>query len=261
MSHEPHCVTSFGVICYRLRYDLRHNCVFPEYLMVQRKDSICFVEFIRGKYETSDKHYISQLIHGMTQQEHEKLGKQTFDEMWDYMWHTNRRMHSEYFTSREKFTHVVEGVESRDGEMFTLASLLKASPSVSLEPEWEFPKGRRNGMEDNLQCALREFEEETGVQRSKIEVVDPHRYVSLSKQGINGVMYKTILYMAKCKQRIDQSSLSTLNEMQRREVRSVRWLNFTDVCSRLRTDQQVKTFERCNKNLLISIAGIFPEFL
>jgi hypothetical protein len=37
------------------------------FLMIQRKDSLSFMEFIRGKYNTNDIVYIKNLIHSMTQ--------------------------------------------------------------------------------------------------------------------------------------------------------------------------------------------------
>ena len=40
------------------------------------------------------------------------------------------------------------------------------------ETEWEFPKGRRNYQEKDLDCALREFEEETGILRNNISVIE-----------------------------------------------------------------------------------------
>ena len=45
---------------------------------------------------------------------------------------------------------------------YTLASLIHKSSTTWLEPEWGYPKGRRNYQEKDLHCALREFEEETG---------------------------------------------------------------------------------------------------
>ena len=37
-----------------------------------------------------------------------------------------------------------------------------------LEPEWGFPKGRRNYKEKDIDCALREFEEETGYSKHNL---------------------------------------------------------------------------------------------
>jgi hypothetical protein len=50
-----HPVISYGVICYQMFYDLDTNSIYPKYLMVQRKDSLNYVEFIRGKYDVQNR--------------------------------------------------------------------------------------------------------------------------------------------------------------------------------------------------------------
>ena len=49
-------VTSFGHIIFRK--DRKE----PEILMIQRKDSLCYIEFIRGKYDIQDYKYIISLF-------------------------------------------------------------------------------------------------------------------------------------------------------------------------------------------------------
>ena len=44
--------------------------------------------------------------------------------------------------------------------LFNLESLIPSSTTNWIEPEWGFPKGRRNFQENDLQCAIREFSEE-----------------------------------------------------------------------------------------------------
>jgi hypothetical protein len=70
-------VSSFGVICYRTGSDGER-----EYLMVQRKDSLSFVEFIRGKYNVQNRGYLLRLLANMTTAERELLATQTFDQLW-----------------------------------------------------------------------------------------------------------------------------------------------------------------------------------
>lgn len=45
------------------------NGTYPMYLMVQRKDSVAYVEFIRGKYDLSNKTYIEKMFRNMTLEE------------------------------------------------------------------------------------------------------------------------------------------------------------------------------------------------
>ena len=51
-----------------------------------------------------------------------------------------------------------------DDEVFDIIN--KEVPIVYESPEWGFPKGRRNMHESDLDCAKREFEEETGIDES-----------------------------------------------------------------------------------------------
>ena len=75
-----HPIMSFGIICYKIE----NNNI--KYLMIQRKDSLSFMEFIRGKYETNNIDYISQLINNMTKEEKKLLEKKDFELIWNYAW-------------------------------------------------------------------------------------------------------------------------------------------------------------------------------
>ena len=52
------------------------------FLLIQRKDSIAYVEFIRGKYNVYEEDYICKLLRGMTQKEQQQIISLTFDELW-----------------------------------------------------------------------------------------------------------------------------------------------------------------------------------
>ena len=49
-------VTSCGNIVFRVDNDE------PEILMIQRKDSLCYIDFVRGKYDIQNINYIQTLI-------------------------------------------------------------------------------------------------------------------------------------------------------------------------------------------------------
>ena len=46
-----------------------------------------------------------------------------------------------------------------------------------IEPEWEVPKGRRNLNESDIDCALREFTEETGYKGHNLTHIDNLMYL------------------------------------------------------------------------------------
>ena len=53
-----HPVISYGVICYQIMFDERSRTFIPKFLMVQRKDSLSYVEFIRGKFSPENRTYL-----------------------------------------------------------------------------------------------------------------------------------------------------------------------------------------------------------
>ena len=91
-------ITSFGIICYKYL----NNRLY--YLMVQRKDSLCYTEFIRGKYDIKNISYVSKLLKNMTKTEQENVKNNDFDYLWNSMWINNtNNMRKEYNISATKF--------------------------------------------------------------------------------------------------------------------------------------------------------------
>jgi 8-oxo-dGTP pyrophosphatase MutT (NUDIX family) len=63
------------------------------------------------------------------------------------------------------------------------------------ENEWGFPKGRKHSNENEIECALREFEEETNIS-SKDIFIDKNINFEEVYIGSNNLLYKTIYYLA-----------------------------------------------------------------
>lgn len=252
-SSKPCVITSFGVICYRFKYDSRFNCVVPEYLMIQRKDSVCFIEFLRGKYSLTNKPYILTLFQNMTQHERNVLNTHTFDEIWSLIWNKSNRVFSDHHISREKFNILKSGVVGENGEQFDIQYILNTTTSLLPEQQWEFPKGRRSIHETNMDCAVREFEEESGVNRSCICMSPKYNPVYMDKLGCNGIMYRSMLFVAKCIAKIDPYQLLKLSAVQQNEVRCVKWLDYGSVVTRLHTNDQIHNFEKLNKRIISSV--------
>ena len=139
--------------------------IVPEILMIQRKDSLGFMDIMRGKYRVTEPDYIRKQIRGMIQSERDKLLTMEFDEIWHQLWgsdtESSERYANDRITSRQKLAELRAGVEGPDGQKYTLADLLRQEPLIHKTPEWGFPKGRRDPYETDIQCAFRELEEET----------------------------------------------------------------------------------------------------
>lgn len=163
-------IVSYGIIVCR-----RNPTRGAEFLMICRRRTLGYIDFMRGKYSTTNKFYILNMLKQMTSDERAGLLHHTFDELWTGMWNTDDNMagevqagvsntyRQEELSSRTKFNALVKGIYFH-GETFTMETLVKESDAYSSwgEPEWGFPKGRRNYQENEYECAAREFYEETG---------------------------------------------------------------------------------------------------
>jgi len=154
-------ITSVGIIAYRVSNNKK------EYLMIRRKDTLGFIDFMRGKYSVNNKDYIMNMLKQMTEHEKIILNTQSFDELWFSVWGNNRlsnQYKQEETVSRNKFQIIKDGIYNKQ-TFYNLASLIDESKQYAQweEPEWGFPKGRRNFQEKDFECALREFREETGI--------------------------------------------------------------------------------------------------
>lgn len=229
----PHPITSFGIIAYR------KNADHVEYLMIQRKDSLSFMEFIRGKYDTRNVVYIVSLLSGMTQHERTLLITKPFEELWSHVWYqpSYSRQVSEFAHAKTKFDTLVKGF-MYDNRFVNLKNMLATSVSVFTEPEWGFPKGRRRIKEDDTVCAVREFCEETNFVPSDIQLVKIQPFEEIF-YGTNNVLYKHIYYLAKMiKSDSDPLEINPNNVNQAREVRAVKWFNFEEVMAHIRDHNQ-----------------------
>jgi 8-oxo-dGTP pyrophosphatase MutT (NUDIX family) len=175
-------------------------------LMVLRKDSMAFTEFLRGKYDVDDIEYIKKLLTNMTTQEHKKLLLHSFDELWTMHWGDDNNHSKEFETSIKKFQELDFG------------ELLKNLQGFE-ESEWGFPKGRRAHRESDLDCAIREFSEETNIPRSSYTICS-NLILRESFSGTNGTPYSHIYFVAILNKPIHITQLTLVQE---REIAAVSW--------------------------------------
>ena len=229
------------------------------FVMIQRKHSLGYIEFIRGKYLVDDYQHIIHLFQQMQQKEINNIAEWDFERLWVDLWKETaalKMFKSDFEASRKKFYELknASGITSSAGENSATensatensatensageksavensatensagessatensatensAGESSAKPSTSIvslnfyvrtiEPinkqeEWGFPKGRRNFYESNLACAVREFMEETGLERRQFVVLDSIQPIVELFVGTNGLKYKHIYHIA-----------------------------------------------------------------
>ena len=211
-------ITSLGVVVFRKWQG------GLQYLMICRKDTIGYIEFLRGKYPLYSPDYIKELMDQMTLDEKERLLVTDFDTLWGNLWgdFASVQYRSEEKHSREKFLQIKRGIQTFNAAEYNLESLVRDSKTTWLTPEWGFPKGRRNYQESDLGCALREFEEETGYSKSDVMVVRNVCPFEEIFMGSNFKSYKHKYYLG-CLP-VEEKEPST--DFQRCEVSSVKWVTF-----------------------------------
>ena len=222
-------ITSFGVIAFRVN---QNND--PEYLMICRKDTLGYIDFMRGKYMVQNKGYILNMIHQMTMQEKEALHNEDFDTLWHNLWGNaaiSNQYKNEEIISRDKFNILRMGVLNKN-ELFTLDSMIQESNQIVswTEPEWGFPKGRRNYQEKDFDCAVREFCEETGYSMQylkNIQNILPYEEIFT---GSNYKSYKHKYYLMHMNY---QDSL-TLVHFEKAEVSKMKWKTYSECMESIR---------------------------
>jgi 8-oxo-dGTP pyrophosphatase MutT (NUDIX family) len=222
-------ITSNGIIHYQ----------DGKYLMICRKKTLGYVDLMRGKYVVKNGDYIKNLVDEMTLQEKADLLVKDFTDLSHDMWQS---AHEDIY-AREKFLQL-----KASGQ---LEALIASSRTTWTEQEWGFPKGRRNPQESEVSSAKREYEEETGFDRSKLELVEnlaPYEEVFI---GSNYKAYKHKYYLA-------FGDPVKIAEPQRSEVSNIGWFTLDEALEKIRpynverktllkrVDRTVNTFFRTN---------------
>ena len=116
-------ITSTGMIVFK-----KSKNEELKYLMICRKDSLGFVDFMRGKYQTHDPAYIRNIFNEMTVHERDKIKTMDFDELWKDLWGENIgiQYRGEERISRDKFKRLTNGIMSND-QYYTIESIIEDS--------------------------------------------------------------------------------------------------------------------------------------
>ncbi len=238
----PHPIISFGIICYKFE----GNEV--KYLMIQRKDSLSFMEFIRGKYDTSNIEYIKKLLLNMTITERNMILNNKFEDIWNYVWLSNEnsinKNNKEFINSKIKFYTL--------NENNFLRNYIISIKNIYNEQEWGFPKGRRKMRETDIDCAVREFYEETRIKKEDLNLITDIIPFEEIFFGTNDVMYKHLYYIAKLDNidvnvKIDNDCMEQV-----REIRAIKWYNYNDVISHIKiyNTERIELFKFANKKIM-----------
>lgn len=198
-----------------------------EYLMICRKKTLGYVDFLRGKYLMTSINHIVNLISEMTLQEKKDLLEKNFNDLWGDLWCVKPDGSSEELIASDKLSCLKKGCMINK-EYVTLHKLIATNPTTWTEPEWGFPKGRRNNYETDIMCALREYEEETGYDRKDMSLIKNIMPYEEIFTGSNYKSYKHKYFIAKSNKSVQKQ------KYQESEVSDIQWFSYEDALSKIR---------------------------
>jgi ADP-ribose pyrophosphatase YjhB (NUDIX family) len=213
-----------------------------KYLMICRSKSFGYIEFILGEYSLNNIKQIQCLIDEMSLGEKAKILDNEFQYLWNDVWYKKGVDEK----SRKKFYSLKAGINI-NGTIVTLKSLIDQSATNWSTPEWEFPKGRKNYQEKMLDCAIREFTEETGFTKGDIKIIDniiPFEEIFI---GSNIKVYKHKYYLA-----LLTGSNIPKHKFQYSEIGEIEWKTYDECVNSIRHYSIEKINVIKNINMLIS---------
>lgn len=230
----------------------------PEVLMIQRKDSLGFMDIMRGKYKVNEPDYIKKQLRGMTLKERTRLLNDEFEAIWHDLWGSDMESSQRYahdrLISKQKLGELRAGVEIAKGETYTLADLLRQEPNFYETPEWGFPKGRRDPYETDIQCAFRELEEESGITENELwKAINVAPFIE-QFYGSNDIHYRHTYYLA---QYVGTRSITfdAFNSEMTREIGSLAWKPMDEALILLRPENVEK------RGIIVQLANLLRNFL
>lgn len=215
---------SCGIACCRVNPAGQY-----EVLMVNKRNTYAFIDFVCGKYNGLRE--AQRLFARTTMDEKLDIASMNFDQMWYRAWltdsHSERSAHFErcrnkfYATficpHRTRYAGIIRNWEyKRDA----LRLMLDRAPSVTRI--WEIPKGRLRGPESDVECAVREFGEETGIKKTAYRIIPG--WTRKNEITDCGARYTSQYFLATATENI-VPRVGLLTDSQISEIVDIRWVS------------------------------------
>lgn len=235
-------ITSYGIILYTwIRKDKIKELRF---LLPQRRDTIHYIEF--SKYNCDDR-MVPKIISLMTKDEKKRImncyNSNRLIDIWFDLWINKRSK-----TFKKEFKSAIENYKNNIEKYKDL--LLDEKLGLD-ECPWQPPKGRKHVDETELECAKREFEEETTISKDSISIcnIKPYNDVYI---GSDGKVYRNVFFVAylpyyKYKQPEYRNSL--FRKYITEETQDMKWMTYEQCMTKL-SDTQKIIFTELNNYLI-----------
>ena len=155
---------SYGIILYTNINNKKH------YLIYQRRDSNSFINLLRNSHKLLEQD-IDNLFNKLTIEEKNRINTYSFEELWN-----------DLFINKSCWIYEKEKEQaSKNYNMLKSKGFFDKHlhNNISLDLEWAFPKGRIKSNENFIDCAIREFNEETAFNLSKNNLLFIGKYYNM----------------------------------------------------------------------------------
>jgi 8-oxo-dGTP pyrophosphatase MutT (NUDIX family) len=232
--------TSYGIALCRYNKE-KNNRV--EVLMIKKRYSYHFFNFVFGRYKTNDANYLKYLFNNMSFAEKIDILGMQFENMWYRIWLNNPSKHydisdvynidtKQSITNAEKYRSFFQKKSKFEKNFVSdggkrLKELICQSSDAEII--WEMPKGGKTGNETNIDCAMREFLEETSISNRVYKIlhsIDPAIEIIIESD----ITYQHLYYIAKLRNSAAiHPKINFKNFAQISEVEQIKWISLDEI--------------------------------
>jgi len=214
---------SYGVIM----FTIKNNELY--FLLTQNRNTFSYIDFLRGNYTIYD---MPRLFYLMTNEERNRFNNYDFKILWDNLWinHNCKLYHTEYNNAYYKYNNIKPLIKF----------MLENTKSYINMCEWGFPKGKCINDEKYINCAIREFKEETNLTKIKFKIIrnniyNDNKYFTIMEEfiGSNNKLYKNIYYLFLTNDTHDikyiYNNLTIDNKIISLEMKDMKWVKLKHI--------------------------------
>jgi ADP-ribose pyrophosphatase YjhB (NUDIX family) len=201
-------------------------------LLIQRAHSFSLIELLTGRHTPYPSERLKSLAYHLTWREQQQIQHNTYDQIWASIWGVpslNRRQNRKWYYRNQAYWPKMQQY---------LLNYLRGPERQWVDPEWGFPKGRRNPREHGIDCALRECHEETGV-RIEVEPGQIPPVIIEEYRGDDHREYRHIYFLVKVPEAVEVF-ISPTRPGQGVEVSQVAWVTLDMALGLLQPYQEAR---------------------
>lgn len=208
-------------------------------LLIQRRHTNAYLDIVFGRYNSVL--LLPYLVSELTCKEKSNLITWPFMQLWRHvnLWRGSHDtstfkqafISSEYWKLSHKFYE----------NFVRMSHLIRNNRNHNICSEFGFPKGRKEKNETGIQCALREFCEETGIAKSKVKMLTTKQGIMEEFIGSDNQIYRHIYYLATIPE--ETAITLSLNQNDRKqlcEISNLGWYPYDVAQSTFRSYDQTK---------------------